>query len=701
MAHTEQKASVAAEVAHAAPKVGVRRDTIVDKLQGVDVPDPYRWLEDVKSPEVQAWMKTEDETARAALATFPGRDQLAKRFRELFYVDSISAPVVRGGRFFYTRTHADKEKAIVYWKENEAAAEKVLLDPNGWSTDGTASLGVWTPSWDGRKVVYGKRENGEDEATLHVLDVDSGKSSDIDVIPGGKYADPSWTPDSAAFYYEFLTTDPSIPVSERPGYTEIRYHKLGSDPKADPLVHSKTGDPSTFLAQSLSRDGRYLFVYVQRGWNENDIWMKDLKKDKEFHKLVEGKDATYGVTVWDGNLYIVTDEGAPKKRLFRTPAAKPDRKDWKEIVPEDATGTLETFSIVGGRLALSYLRDASSHLRTTALDGTDGRDVALSGIGTSHGVVGEPDQDAAYFVFSSFTVPMQVHKLAVAKNSASLWAEVKLPVDATQFEVEQVFFTSKDGTRVPMFLVHRKGLAKDGNNPTLLYGYGGFDVSLTPNFRGSIYPWIEAGGVYAVANLRGGGEYGKAWHDAGKGAKKQNVFDDFAAAAQFLVHEGWTKPARLGINGGSNGGLLMGAAMTQHPELYGAVVCQVPLLDMLRFHLFGSGKTWVPEYGSAENADEFKTLAAYSPYNNVKDGTRYPPLLMMSADHDDRVDPLHARKFVARVEQAEESLKDPPLTLLRIERHSGHGGADQVKQAIEMSADMYAFLFHVLGVKPQ
>lgn len=670
-----------------------RRGEVVDTLHGETVADPYRWLEDVSQPEARAWMDAQDEVARTALAAIPERARLAQRFRELFYVDSVSPPLRRSGRFFFTRTHADREKAVVYWKQGESGEERVLLDPNGWSEDGTVSLGRWSPSWDGKKVVFARKENAADEATLHVLDVDFGEVSQVDVLPGGKYASPSWTPDNRAFYYEFLPSDPSIPVDERPGYTELRLHVLGTDPKTDPLVHPRTGDPSTFLGGDLSRDGRWLFVYVQRGWNENDVWMKDLKEGGDFRLLAKGQGAQYSLVAWQDHLYVVTDEGAPKRRVFKVSALAPARENWKEIVPEDPEATLDAMSIVGGRLVLSYLRNASSELLVRDLDGKNPRPVELPGIGSVGWVAGEPDLDDAFFTFSSFTTPGQVYRTGVKAGGTRLWAKVDLPIDADRYEVEQVFFPSKDGTRVSMFLVHRKGLAKDGNNPTLLYGYGGFDVSLTPSFRASIYPWLEAGGVYAVANLRGGGEYGKAWHDAGKGARKQNVFDDFEAAARFLASEGWTRPEKLAIYGGSNGGLLVGAAMTQHPELYGAVICAVPLLDMVRYHLFGSGRTWIPEYGTAENPEDFKTLHAYSPYHRVQEGAAYPPLLMLSADSDDRVDPLHARKFVAAVQHAGGS------ALLRVERNAGHGGADQVRQAIESQADLYAFLFQTLGVR--
>ncbi|WP_223755642.1 prolyl oligopeptidase family protein [Myxococcus sp. RHSTA-1-4] len=672
-----------------------RAEQVVDTLHGVQVADPYRWLEQEKAPEVQEWMKAQDALARGQLAKMPGRDALVRRFTELFYVDSISPPARRGGRYFYIRTHKDKEKAVLYWREGEKGAEKVLLDPNTWSKDGTVSMGTWAPSWDGKKLVFAQKPNAADEAVLHVMDVDSGEWSKVDVIEGAKYASPRWTPDSKGFYYEWLPTDPSIPVDARPGYTTIRFHKLGTDPKDDALVHPRTGDPTTFLQSDLSRDGRYLFVYVIRGWSENDVYWKR-PGEKDFRLLVKGQGAKYSVNAWKDRFYVTTDEGAPRQRVFEVDPAKPERAAWKEIVPEDKVASLQGVNIVGGHLALEYLKDATTEVRVATLKGQPVRTVPLPSVGAASNLVGLEDEDEAYFVFTSFTTPRLVFKTSVASGKTEEWARVELPMDPSLYTTQQVFYTSKDGTRVPMFLVHRKDLKRDGAAPTLLYGYGGFNVSMEPVFRGSILPWLDAGGVYAVANLRGGGEYGKDWHEAGRLHRKQNVFDDFHAAAEYLVREKYTQPRRLAIHGGSNGGLLVGAAMTQRPELYGAVVCAVPLLDMVRYHLFGSGRTWIPEYGSAEKGEDFPTLHAYSPYHRVRADVRYPALLMMSADHDDRVDPMHARKFVAAMQNAP---GNPSPVLLRIEMNAGHGGADQVAKNIESSADLYAFLFQTLEVE--
>ena len=680
----------AAESAGKTPYPESRSGEAADVLHGVSVKDPYRWLEDVTSPEVQAWMKAQDDLARQRLASLPGRDAIAARLKELLYVDSVSAPQHRGSRYFFTRRHATKEKSVVYWKEGADGAEKVLLDPNGWSADGSASLGGWQVSWDGAHVAYQKKINNSDEATLHVMDVATGKVSDLDVIEGAMYAGASWTPDGKAFYYTWLPVDPKIPTADRPGYAEVRFHRLGTDPKSDAVVKEKTGDPTALQGADLTRDGRFLFLVISHGWTSQDVWFRDLAvnpKTTAWTPLAVGIKAHFDVEAFDGRIFVKTDDGAPKGRIFAVDPAKPDRVLWKEIVPERKDATLEAYGIVGGRLALGYLRSAASLLEIHEIDGTLVRDVALPGIGTVGDLVGCDDEDDAYFFFTSFTTPTTIYKTSVKTGTTSLYSQVKVPADLTPYTVSQVFYPSKDGTRISMFLVHRKNLERDGSARCLLQGYGGFLISETPTFTPGVIPWLEKGGVYAVPNLRGGGEYGETWHAAGMVLEKQNVFDDFAAAAEYLEKEKWTSPARLVLRGGSNGGLLVGAMITQHPELFRVALCAVPLLDMVRYHLFGSGKTWISEYGSAEDTAQFQALLAYSPYQRVKAGTKYPALLVLSADSDDRVDPMHARKFTAALQAA--STGGP--VVLRIERHAGHGGADLVKSAVASRADEYAF----------
>jgi prolyl oligopeptidase len=674
--------------------LATRAEPVADTLFGQRVADPYRWLEDEKSAEVQAWMTAADTEARKFLDALPGRSALVQRLEALLYVGTVDVPAQRGKRLFYLKRAPHQEKAVLWVREGEHGTEKVLLDPNGWD-GGKTSLGVWVPSWDGKRVAFNQNPNNADEAVMHVIDVASGRWSEVDVLQGTKYAGPSWTPNGRGFYYEYLPNPEGTSVAERPGLTEIRYHTLGKPQSKDTLVRAATHDATTFLGQALSRDGKVLLLSVAHGWTRNDVYMKRLGKDRDFKPLVVGQQARYGVDVWKGHLYVLTDEGAPRKRLFRASVDRPERSAWKEIVPADALATLQGSSIVGGVLSLDYLKGATSELRLVSLVGKPIRTLKLPELGSASNLLGLEDRNLAYFSFTSFTRAYEVYRTDVRKGTTTLWARVDVPVDASRYTSDQVHYTSKDGTDVSMFVVRKKDVARDGTAPALLYGYGGFDVSLSPFFLKTLIPWLDAGGVYAMPNLRGGGEYGKAWHEAGMRKNKQNVFDDFASAAEALGKEKWANPRRIAIFGGSNGGLLVGAAMVQRPELFAAVVCAVPLLDMVRYTQFGSGKTWADEYGDPSVEADFGWLLAYSPYHHVVAGTRYPPLLLLSSDHDDRVDPMHARKFAALVEAASASQKP---VLLRIERNAGHTGADQVKQTVAEYADLLAFLFLELGV---
>ncbi len=672
-----------------------RADAVVDTIHGVPVRDPYRWLEDEQSAEVQTWMRAQDELTRAELARLPGLEHLRARLRELFYYDAISAPAHRQGRFFYTRKHADREKAIVYWKQGEDGAEQVLFDPNTWSVDGTKGLGGWWPSRDGRFVAYAVKENNSDETVTMVRDVAAG--TDLpDVVAGTKYSGASWMPDSSGFYYtQVPPVGGDVTIAERPGFAAVKFHALGDDPSGDTVVYPPTRNPKTFLGVSISRDGHWLVVTIQHGWNYSDVFIRDARTpDSPWQTLVEGVHANFGVDVWQDRLYVRTDDGAPRYRVFRVDPGALDRADWAEIVPE-SDATLTGVTIVGHHLACTYLRNAATEIDLRTLDGLFVRRVGLPPLGTSAGIYGNPDEDTGYFAYTSFTEPQVIYRTSIATGAVTEWARISLPVDTSTVRAEQVWYPSKDGTRISMFLLYKAGTERDGTNPTILYGYGGFNVNMTPSFAGSRAVWLERGGVYAIPNLRGGGEYGEQWHRDGMLLKKQHVFDDFMAAADYLVVEGWTSREHLAISGGSNGGLLVGAALTQRPDICKAVVCAVPLLDMLRYHLSGSGKTWIPEYGSADDPEQFAALHAYSPCRVAVDAgpCAYPAVLFDSADHDDRVDPLHARKLAAAL-QVNQSASAP--ILLRIERNAGHGGADMVKQMVEKVADQLAFLAHEL-----
>ncbi|HTT72009.1 MAG TPA: prolyl oligopeptidase family serine peptidase [Anaeromyxobacteraceae bacterium] len=676
-----------------------RTDGVEDLLHGVRVKDPYRWLEDESSAEVQAWMAAEDHLARAYLAGLPGRAALAARLRELLYVGSMTVPVKRGPLLFYERRRPDEEKARLVVRE-AAGRERVLLDPNLWSTDGSLALGEWSVSWDGRTVAYLVRPNAADEATLHVLDVPSGAVSAVDTIAGAKFAEPSFDAAGRGFYYAWYPPQARARVADQNALEEVRFHRLGADPVEDELVRGPTGDPESFQSARLSRDGHYLFLSVEHGWSRVDLFFRDARLGPQapFRELAVGRDAVYQAFAYRDRLYVRTDEGAPRYRLFRVDPARPARAEWEELVPEGAgtAGTLEDAAVLGGALVLRTTERASSRLGLYDLDGRHLRDLALPSLGDTSLPSGEEDDPRAYFSFESFTSPRAVYAFHTAGGEPELLFRPEVPFDPDRYQVEQVHYPSRDGTPVSMFLVHARGLARDGRAPVLLYGYGGFNLSLLPSFRPDVLPWLERGGVFAVPNLRGGGEHGEAWHRAGMLLEKQNVFDDFIAAARWLVGAGVTRPGRIAIRGGSNGGLLVGAAMTERPELFAAVLCAVPLLDMLRYPLFGLGKAWIPEYGSPEVPAQFRALLAYSPYHRVVPGTRYPALLVLSSDHDDRVDPMHARKFVAAVQAA--TLGGPAL--LRIERQAGHGGADLRRARVEQEADAAAFAFAALGVEP-
>jgi prolyl oligopeptidase len=669
-----------------------RRVDQVDVIHGTRVDDPYRWLEDAKGDLVQGWTAAEDKLARDFLTKLPGREAIAARLKELFYVESVGAPRHVANRWFYPRRGAQTEKFAVFWREGRQGPEHVLLDPNGWSPDGSVSLGVWSVSYDGKTVAYTVKGNNSDEATLYVMDVASGKKSDIDVIEGAKYAYPSWTPNGDGFYYTRLPPAGAVPTADRPGYAEVRFHKIGTDPKGDALVHEKTGDPGTFIGAELSRDGRWLLAAIEHGWTRSDVYFQDLHAaDRAWRPLAVGRDARFEVTAFRRHLFVRTNDGAPKYRVFRVDPAHPERERWTEIVPERSDATLEAMSIVGGRLSLAYLKDVVSHLEVRDEGGALVREVELPTLGSASAFSGEPDDDVAYYSFQSFTYPTEIFETSVATGKTSTWYKLRVPVDPSRYSVEQSFAASRDGTRVPFFVVSARGAAA-GPSPTILYGYGGFQAAQTPFFSSSIFPWLEHGGVWVVANVRGGSEYGEDWHRQGMRRSKQNVFDDYFAVAEELVRRGTTTPDRLAALGASNGGLLVGAAMTQRPSLFGVALCGVPLLDMVRYEQFGSGKTWAPEYGTVEDADDFRALLAYSPYHHVVAGTRYPATLLLSADSDDRVDPMHARKFAAALQSA--SSGGP--VLLRVEHHSGHGGADLVRAAVEKVADEYAFAFDQL-----
>jgi prolyl oligopeptidase len=593
-----------------------------------------------------------------------------------------------------------QNQPVLYVREGLNGQDRVLVDANQLATDGTIALDWFEPSEHGKYVAYGTSPSGSEMSTLHIIETKTGKLLP-DTIERTRAASIAWKLDNSGFYYTRYPKKGDVAEGQEMYNRHIFYHELGSDPADDPLIFGEGRDAEDWPNVTLSNDGRWLLIQVEQGWTKTELFLVDLKSDKPASRVTTGKNFLYGGQVFDGKLFITTNEDAPRYRVFVTDATNFDRENWKEIIPQ-TDAVLQGTGVFGGKLFAQYEQNASSQVKLFDLEGKKISDLALPTIGTVFGSGGKWDSDELFYGFQSFTAAPSIYHYDLKDGSTSLWAKVGAPsIDPAAYEVQQEWYQSKDGTRVPMFVVHKKGLKKDGRNPTLVTAYGGFNVSLTPTFSRTAYLWMEHGGVYAVANLRGGAEFGEDWHRAGMLDKKQNVFDDMIAAAEHLIAEKYTDKNHLAVQGGSNGGLLMGAMITQRPDLFRAVVCQVPLLDMLHYQDFQIAKLWIPEYGSAENAEQFKWLQAYSPYHHVKPGAEYPAILFMTADTDTRVDPMHAKKMAAlmQAEAKNGTSRDRPI-LLRIETKAGHGAGKPVTKQIEEFTDVYSFLFWQLGVKP-
>ena len=693
--------STASASAVSSTYVASRTSDAKDVLFGTVVADPYRWLEDAKAPEVAKWMKDQDDFARARLAAYPEAAAIETRMKELVYVDVQDAPKKAGDRLFFTRRAKDEEKTALFYRGADGV-DHALIDPNAFPPEQSAALQVWSPSPDGKKLAYTLARNNTDAASMYLVDVESGKPLEPTPIAGAGFALAQWTPSGDGFYYPYTPEDPAIAPADRAGYTEIRFHHLGDDATRDKVVHAKTGDPKVELDVTLSRDGRWLLIWVSRG-EHSDVYFRDVRDGvpeatAALTPLVVGGDARFDVQVHRGKFYIMTNDGAPHSRLYVASPSKPDRASWIEAVAERPDATLERFRIVDNHLVLGYMKDVATTLEEHTMDGAFTRQLSLPAVGTVSAIQGDPDEGDAYIAFTSFTYPDEIRTVSMKTGSGSVWFKTTLPVDPSRFAVTQVFYPSKDGTKVPMFIVAPKddATAPRAPRPLLLRGYGGFDLAQRPHFQSELYPWLERGGVYALANIRGGDELGEDWHRAGMLHAKQNVFDDFAAAGEYLVHEGYTSTDKLAIYGRSNGGLLVGAALTQRPDLFRVALCEVPLLDMIRYPKFGDGPFWVAEYGSPDKEDDFRALFAYSPYHHVTKGTKYPSVLMLSADSDDRVDPMHARKLAAELQAA---TTGGPV-LLRIEHASGHSGNATRRAWVKKIADEYAFALGEIAKSP-
>jgi prolyl oligopeptidase len=674
-----------------------RVEPVTETVHGVTVVDPYRWLEDGDGPAVKAWTERQNAFTRSVLDKLPGREAVRERLNALLDVGTITPPTPRKGRYFYTKREGKQNQAVLYVREGVTGADRTLIDPNTLAADGTVALDWWYPSRDGKLLAYGLSVGGSEQSTLHVRDVATGKDLP-DVIERTRACSVAWVPDGSGFYYTRYPAPGGVPAGEENYNRHVFFHKLGDGPANDVKVFGE-GRPNTDWPNvELSPDGRWLAVTEEQGWAKTEVFFKDLSRpDSKFTPLVEKVEAVFDVTVRDDRFYVRTNDHAPRYKVFTVDPLKPARADWKEIIPE-GPDVLDGLAAVGDRLVGLYMHKAASRLRLFDRDGKPDREVPLPTLGSVEGLGGEWDGKELFFGFQSFTVPPSVYRLDLANpGPAELWGRVKADIDFDAYRVEQVTYPSKDGTPVTMFLASKKGLKRDGHEPTLLYGYGGFNVSLTPSFNAARFAFLERGGVLAIANLRGGGEFGEGWHQAGMLGKKQNVFDDFIAAAEWLIKEKVTDPDHLAIQGGSNGGLLMGAALTQRPDLFRAVVCQVPLLDMVRYHRFQIAKLWIPEYGSADDPAQFPWLWGYSPYHHVKQGVRYPAVLLTAAESDTRVDPLHARKMTAFLQAATASGADRPV-LVRLETKAGHGAGKPRSKVLDELTDTYSFLFWQLGL---
>ncbi len=675
-----------------------KRATLVENLHGTDVADPYRWLEDDvrKNPEVRSWVDAQSNLTAAYLKAIPKRSAIQKKLTDLWNYEKIGVPTKHGKRYFFFKNDGLQNQSVFYSQETLDGPATVLMDPNTWSKDGTVALGSVSFSDDGKLVAYAVSEAGSDWTTWRVKEVATGKNLE-DELKWVKFSGLAWTKDGKGFFYSrFDEPGKDAQFQSLNLNQKLMFHKLGTKQAEDGIVYQRPDQPTWSFYGSITDDGRWLVFSSRTGTDaRNRLYVKDLAKpfDSAPVEVVDNFDNEYTLVEGIGSvLFFKTDLKAPNGRLIAIDMNKPAKDNWKEIIPE-AKEALRGVGLVGGHLVASYLKDAKTQVKLFDPTGKFVREVAFPGIGTGSGFDGKPAETETFYSFSGYATPATIYRYDVKTGESKLLRQAKVKFDPSLYETKQIFYPSKDGTKIPMFITAKKGIKLDGSNPTLLYGYGGFNIPMTPAFSIPIATWIDMGGVYAVANIRGGGEYGKAWHKAGTKERKQNVFDDFIAAAEYLIAEKYTATPKLAIRGGSNGGLLVGACMAQRPELFGACLPHVGVMDMLRFHKFTAGRYWVDDYGSPDKAEDFAPLFKYSPYHNLKPGTKYPPTMVITADTDDRVVPGHSFKFAAQLQYCNQG--DAPV-LARIETRAGHGAGKPTAKLIEEVADEYAFLWKVL-----
>ena len=683
-------------------------DTVTNYF-GTRVADPYRWMEDIETPEIAAWVKSENAVTMPYLASLPGRDIFQTRITALYNYARTGVPFWEGGRWFYTKNSGLQRQSVWYGRKTLGGAEQVVLDPNKLSPDGSIALSGFAPSPGGEWLAYGQSEGGSDWVTYYLRNLATRKNT-TDVVRWVKFSGASWTNDGKGFFYSRYpepAKDQSLKVKLE--NQVVYYHRVGTPQSRDVKIYARPDHPTWYVGVNVDETGKYLFVYVSPGTDHNELYVADLGNATHpnvtaaIRPVVTGNDANYNALgVANGKIYIQVDKDAPNRKIVAAPLSAPSPSNWVTVIPEGDM-PIEGASLVGGRIGILSLQDVASIVRLHTLDGKLEREVQMPGLGAASGLIGRFDRPEIFYVFNSPTAPATVYKYDAANNTSQAFNPPRLTFDPSKFVVERVFYNSKDGTRVPMFITHRKDVVKDGNNPTMLYAYGGFSITSQPTFSPGVIAWVEQGGVYALANIRGGGEYGEKWHEAAKFEKKQNVFDDFIAAGEYLIAEKYTSSPHLAVRGGSNGGLLVGAVMTQRPDLFAAAVPQVGVMDMLRYDRFTAGAGWVSEYGSSTDSTAFEYLRKYSPLHNVKPGVCYPSTLVTTADHDDRVVPSHSFKFTATMQPLQAAT--PGCTrpvLIRIEAQGSHGYRPLDRQIAEQ-ADIWAFTAAHTGmnVKPQ
>ncbi|MCP4190818.1 MAG: S9 family peptidase [Planctomycetaceae bacterium] len=677
-----------------------RREAVNDTFHGVKVADPYRWLEqDVReSKEVQQWVDAENKITQAYLRAIPQRDKIRERLTKLWNYPKYSPPFQRGGKYFFRKNNGLQNQAVLYIADSADGEARELLNPNSWTKDGTVALSSAVPSDDARLLAYTASEAGSDWKTLRVMDIESGKLLE-DELKWIRWGGVNWLPDGSGFYYARYPQPEAGEQYQALALNQMIYfHQIGSQQSADRLVYRREDHPDWTFDLTLTDDDQYQVISITKSTDDQNmvLYRKADNPTAPWIELIGDFDNQFWfVGNQDATFYFFTDLDAPTKRVVSMSLAQPGRSHLTEIIPAE-TETLRSATILNEQFVASYLKDATTRVKILSLEGKFVRDVEFPGIGTAAGFRGRPSDYETFYSFSSYDTPSSIFQYDMRTGKSRLWRRSEVDFDPQQFQVKQIFYKSKDGTRVPMFIAHRRDLQLSGDNPTLLYGYGGFNISLTPGFSVSYVAWMEMGGVVAIPNLRGGGEYGEQWHTAGKTVNKQNVFDDFLAAAEWLIAEKYTRPDKLAIQGGSNGGLLVGAAMTQRPDLFGACLPAVGVMDMLRYQHFTAGRFWVDEYGTPDEEAEFKALLRYSPYHNIQAGVDYPATMISTADTDDRVVPMHSFKFAAALQQAQAG---PAPILIRIETRAGHGAGKPTSKRIDNIADHWAFLIHVLKVK--